>query len=286
MRVRDLEHVERPRHGADQVHEQRGAGVGRAERQPEDRPQVVLELARLRALDRPVTGVVHARRDLVRQQLPADVEQLEREHADVLELVEDLRRIRLGDGLRRVRSGCTRRPQDPVLVHVLDEWVETRLAEVAADGDQRQLAVERDALLQDQGRIGIGPLLDEPLAAAVVAEPPRLQDRREGLHLVVEPDGRDAEPAEELFLGEPVLRHLERLRRRDRARPPCRLDGTFSNSYVTTLAPSARRSSSSGSSYSPTSSFPTSPAGASAAGSRNRKERPSGIPASASIRPS
>ena len=62
--------------------------------------------------------------------------------------------------------------------------------------------------------------------------------------------------------------------------------GTFSNSYVTAAAPSASRSRSSESSYSPTSSSPTSAAGASGEGSRNRNESPSGIPASASIRPS
>ena len=62
--------------------------------------------------------------------------------------------------------------------------------------------------------------------------------------------------------------------------------GTFSNSYVTAAAPSASRSRSSGSSYSPTSSSPTSAAGASGEGSRKRNESPSGIPASASIRPS
>ena len=49
---------------------------------------MVLELARRRALDRPVAGVVDARRELVREQAAADVEELEREHADVAELVE------------------------------------------------------------------------------------------------------------------------------------------------------------------------------------------------------
>ena len=44
---------------------------------PSDRADVVLELARLRALDRPVPRVVHARRDLVGEQRTADVEQLD-----------------------------------------------------------------------------------------------------------------------------------------------------------------------------------------------------------------
>ena len=39
-----------------------------AEGKSTDRPQVVLELARLGALDRPVAGVVHAGRHLVAEQ--------------------------------------------------------------------------------------------------------------------------------------------------------------------------------------------------------------------------
>ena len=39
--------------------------------------------------------------------------------------------------------------QDPVLVHVLDERPEARVAVAPAHGEQRQLAVERDTLLQD-----------------------------------------------------------------------------------------------------------------------------------------
>ncbi len=110
---------------------------------------MVLELARRRALDRPVARVVDARGELVRQQAAADVEELEREDADVAELVEQLRRVLLRVGLRRSGRGRARRPQDPALVHVLDERIEARVPADAADGEQRQLAVERDAFLED-----------------------------------------------------------------------------------------------------------------------------------------
>src|SRR5690606_4565618 len=82
---------------ADDVdHRALSAGRGRAERRAGERAQVVLELARLRALDRPVPAVVHAGRDLVGEQIDAVVEELEREHADVVELLEDGAGVRLG----------------------------------------------------------------------------------------------------------------------------------------------------------------------------------------------
>ena len=101
--ARDGEHVLRRRHAADQVEEQRGRASRSSRAAAEDRAQVVLELARRGALDRPVPGVVHARRELVGEQPAADVEELEREHADVAELVEEPRRVLLGLRLRRVR---------------------------------------------------------------------------------------------------------------------------------------------------------------------------------------
>ena len=55
-------------------------------------------------------GVVDARRELVREQLAADVEELEREHADVAELVEQARAVLLGLAPaarpRRARARC------------------------------------------------------------------------------------------------------------------------------------------------------------------------------------
>ena len=154
---------------------------------------MVLELARRRSFDRPVAGVVHAGRELVREQLAADVEELERQHADVAERVEQARAVLLGLRLRRVRGGRARGAQDPVLVHVLDERVEARLAVVAADGEQRQLSVESDTLLEDVSGDSPRPCLHQTLALSVIAEAPRLQEGWVRFDLVVDSDRRDPE---------------------------------------------------------------------------------------------
>src|SRR5688572_28858842 len=110
---------------------------------------MVLELARVRALDRPVPGVVHAGSELVREKVAADLEELEGEDAHVAELVEQARRELLRLRLRRVRRPSERTAQDAALVHVLDERIEARVAVAPANGEQRELAVETDELLED-----------------------------------------------------------------------------------------------------------------------------------------
>jgi hypothetical protein len=54
-------------------------GGGRTQRQPEDRPQMVLELAGFRALDGPVAGVVDAGRHFVGDQAAFVDEELDRQ---------------------------------------------------------------------------------------------------------------------------------------------------------------------------------------------------------------
>ena len=102
--------------------------------------------------------------------------------------------------------------------------------------------------------------------------------------------GRDADRLKRLLLGQPVLRHLERPRRRKDQRvsrqPRAVAAGTPSHSYVMTAAPAAAWPAASRSSRPPTTRSPTARAGASGDGSRNRNVRPSGIPASPSMRPS
>ena len=117
-----------------------------------DRAQMVLELARLGAFDRPVPRVVDARRHLVGEQLALVLEQLDREHADVVERLERL----CGDGDRLRRralraasgAGAIDSAQDAVAVHVFDERPVRGLAGAAARGEDRQLALERDERLR------------------------------------------------------------------------------------------------------------------------------------------
>ena len=105
------------------------------------------------ALDRPVARVVHAWRDLVRQELAADVEELHREHADVVEVVDqasgELLTVRLERGVEAGGRGPAQ-PEDPALVVVLDEWPTGDLAVETADGEHRQLAVEGHQRLEEQ----------------------------------------------------------------------------------------------------------------------------------------
>ncbi len=197
---------------------------------------MVLELARDGTLDGPVPRVVHPGRDLVGEQRALDVEELDRQHADVVEIVEQARRELLAARLERIVDGGGRRtahPQDPVLVVVLDEGPAAHRAVDPAHRQHRQFAVEGHQRLQDERHIPASQLLPTPveiirnrktdLALAVVPPAPSLEHRRQA-HLF---DGRvqgseivhrrvggraDAEATEGLLLGEPILRHLERAR--------------------------------------------------------------------------
>ena len=92
---------------------------------------MVLELARLRAFDRPVPAVVHPRRDLVREQRALDVEELDTTDADVVERVEQREDARFRLRLQRTvvpASGCPGDAQDAITVLVLDDGPAARLA--------------------------------------------------------------------------------------------------------------------------------------------------------------
>ena len=186
---------------------------------------MVLELARLGAVDRPVPGVVDPRGKLVREQLAADVEQLDREHADVVEVVEQLRRDPLGSRLRRIPCRSPRDGEDSAAVLVLGERVERGRAVAPTRRDDRQLAVERDdrfRQLVDAERLR---RLDDTLALAVVSEPARLHERRDtDLVHRAERSRCDPQPPEQLLLDEAVLSELECPRVRDRIHPTGRLD--------------------------------------------------------------
>lgn len=63
-------------------------GSGRTQRQPQNRPQVVLELTGFRALNGPVPGIVNARGDFVSGQMTVLDEELDRQQADIIQPVQ------------------------------------------------------------------------------------------------------------------------------------------------------------------------------------------------------
>src|SRR6266540_5258664 len=141
---------------------------------------MVLELARHGAFDGPVAGVVDTRRQLVDEELAADVEQLDGEDAGVRELVEELACDLLPGVLEscgHVGRGPEAPAEDAVGVMVLDEGPARRGAVATAHGEDRELPVERDVRLENQ-RVGtklrersldVALLAEDDLALAVVA---------------------------------------------------------------------------------------------------------------------
>ncbi len=148
------------------------------EREPEDRSQVVLELARRGAVDRPVPRVVDARRELVGEQPPLDLEELDGEDADVVERVEKGGADLLCFALRRIARRGARDAQDALAVQVLADGPEARVAFPRAHADDRQLPVERDELLRELVVADRRGRIESTLSLAVVAEPSRLDERR------------------------------------------------------------------------------------------------------------
>jgi hypothetical protein len=111
-------------------------------------------------------------------------------------------------------------------VEILCERIEAGFAVTRPDADDRELPVEQDELLREfvvpQGLVAI----HEPLSLPVVAQAPRLDERREPrVAEAAEPRGRDPQRAEELLLVQAVLAQLERLRSRHRTDTRGRLDG-------------------------------------------------------------
>ncbi len=199
------------------------AGGGVAERQVEHRAQVLLELARHRAVDGPVAGVVGAHRQLVDphrggavrlprlEQLdgedPRDAEPLRHRDGDAARLGVH-GRVEVGRGRDDLRA-------DAVALDGLDDGPGPDLAGRATGDQRRELAHERHLALHEQrrGTVGRGlqPVRDvvgrrhDAHALAVVAAAGRLHDG-------FVPD----------LLREEVGQRVARLRRVRRQRGPAR----------------------------------------------------------------
>src|SRR5690606_28516488 len=176
----------------------------------------------------------HPRRHLVGQQLPVAAEQLQCEHAHVVQRLgqatgmADRTRLQLGVQARGREAGG----EDAVDVPVAGRGPGAEIAVTAAHGHHRQLEVEGDEALQDQpgavdlGAEGVPRRLDRActhlrakaeLALAVVAQPAGLEDRRQADFVrrprqrvpavdVGERRHRNPQFAEQALLAEPVLR--------------------------------------------------------------------------------
>ena len=220
----------------------RGGQRGRAERQVEHGPQVLLELRGPRPLDGPVPAVVRAHRELVDQQPGVGLEELDRQQAGHPELGREPQREFFR--LRRPAGGQPGRGRDDlaadaVALDRLHHRVHRALAVRRAGRERGELTGERDVLLgQERGRSPVGwPVgwrpaqrqhlgglrrgLAHPHALAVVAAADRFQHHRPGtpgelLDVGEAGDRRearagDAEPGQplphhQLVLGQPQRR--------------------------------------------------------------------------------
>src|SRR5687767_1920158 len=147
---------------------------------------MILELAGFSAFDRPMPGVVYARRNLVGEELPADREKLQRHNSHITEALHD--RPAVTDRLRlhrRVPAACGDRrfPKNPVTVDVFSERVENVVTRAVARADDRDLVVERKELFENErGSADFRPCIidfrratDYDLSLSVVSHPTGLE---------------------------------------------------------------------------------------------------------------
>src|SRR6185437_12690231 len=181
---------------ADEVfHHYRGEARRVAQRPAGNRPDVLLELIRYADCFGPMPGIMDSRGYLVDQQRLAGNEELDAEHADIIEGTGNA--PRRGDRLCRRLGAYSRRDsagvEDMAAVDVLRRFEGGDGPVAAARHDDRYFLVERHEGFQHQrlgfergeGRGGVDGRAKNLLALAVIAEPRRLQhcrraERRDG----------------------------------------------------------------------------------------------------------
>src|ERR1700712_942089 len=176
------------RYLTDEIEHRALADLGRgAQRQAGDGTQMVLELAALGAFRGPVTRVVNARGDLVSLQTAIDFKELEGQHANVLQLLENTTRVILSQCLQRVIGAGDGKAQDAAVVRVVHQRVETGLTVAGTHRDQRDFAAEgyeafeqaRHAPQLSEGIDHVIWLAQDLLALAVVTQGAGCQHRRQ-----------------------------------------------------------------------------------------------------------
>ena len=232
--------------------------------------------------------VVDTRRELVREQPPADLEELDREHADVSSASMSAAQIASASRCGASRSWRAGDAEDPVAVDVLADRPERvspsrpRTPTIESSRSKRTSSSASSSVAErpgDRRRDAAPSRRSRDGGSSRAPEDPSPRACRSGR------SGSRASGRAPSRAGDPAPARV----RATAGTAPTRAaasTGTFSNSYVTTSAPWASRASASSSSNAPTTSSPTSRAHASGDGSRNRNESPSGSPASPSMRPS
>ena len=213
-----------------------GSQAAIAKRQSANCADMVLELARDRAFDRPVAAIVHTRRHFVEYRTGVGSEKLAGQHTNIAHRLCHARRecacfflLFYDRGRRRDQ----RMRQDPAFMDIMRCVPIADLAVLAAHQDYRKFMAESDkalghALLPTDrvpvaGKVVAG--LDARLALAVIAHAHRLQDRRranigdrlfEGRQVIdgCERGGTALMVERKLFLGNAVLGDIKRADRR------------------------------------------------------------------------
>src|SRR3984957_12363474 len=143
------------RHAPDEVdHGRIAERARRTERQSEYRAQMILELTRRRALDRPVTRVMHPRRHFVGEQPSALHKKFDGEDTDIAKMLEHPREVavrKLLPGRGAIRGA--RQAQYALRVHVAAQWIDGDFAARAPRADDSPLVGEGNALLVEKPRL-------------------------------------------------------------------------------------------------------------------------------------
>src|SRR5829696_2487484 len=172
-------------------HRPRHSGTRIAQREIEYRPQMVLELRGVRAVDSPVTRVVRTHGQLVDQdRAVGPLHQFDGEHADHAKFGGDGQGKLLcpgGLGFGQAWRRGDRLDADPIALHRFRDRIGRGLAGRGADHQSAQFAGEVDKLLGDDlyavrevtERVGgLGSRVDPPDTLSVVAAAGRLGDHR------------------------------------------------------------------------------------------------------------
>src|SRR6516225_1241548 len=223
---------------SDQIcHHRIAVALGIAERPAGYGANVVLELADKAGIDGPMPRIMHARGDLIDQQARGvlTLEHFNAEHADMAQRFCDLARdlSRLDGTFGNDAGRDTADGENAALMHVLDRIVEFQSSVLAADDDDRDLALEGDKALEKRWlavellpcRERLFLATDQRLSLAIIAKAPGLQDAGQAhayegiaeallvMHVGIAGHG-NAEAAHEVLLNEPVLSDGEGFYRR------------------------------------------------------------------------